>query len=220
MYGEALLARGRVREALQQSLEAYRYEPASRSVNYHVALAALYSANAELTLKHAGVFEEVNGRPSAFIQPQIAGGYLIQGKTEDALAAYAQMGERITSWFPDCVRARGAPDVPPELPGAMRETLDRYMSGELDEGQKLWSGWQMIRCSTWIGEPDIALDLLLQEGLPTELSFLMFFIADAGVLRQHPRFRLHVEESGLLEYWREWGWSDYCRPDGDSFICD
>ena len=27
-------------------------------------------------------------------------------------------------------------------------------------------------------------------------------------------------EEGLLDYWREWGFSDYCRPEGDSFTCD
>lgn len=29
-----------------------------------------------------------------------------------------------------------------------------------------------------------------------------------------------VIESGLLDYWRQWGWSDYCEEDGDSFRCD
>jgi hypothetical protein len=46
------------------------------------------------------------------------------------------------------------------------------------------------------------------------------FFSDAASLRQHPRFRALVEESGLLEYWRQWGWSDFCEEDGDSFRCD
>ena len=29
-----------------------------------------------------------------------------------------------------------------------------------------------------------------------------------------------VVESGLLDYWRQWGWSDFCEADGDSFRCD
>jgi hypothetical protein len=81
-------------------------------------------------------------------------------------------------------------------------------------------GWQLIRCSTWIGKADIVFDLLLEADIPTEQRFFAFFLPDASVLRQHPRFRELVVESGLLEYWRKWGWSDYCEPDGDSFRCD
>ena len=30
-----------------------------------------------------------------------------------------------------------------------------------------------------------------------------------------------VEEAGLVEYWRQFGWADACRPLGDDdFICD
>jgi hypothetical protein len=29
-----------------------------------------------------------------------------------------------------------------------------------------------------------------------------------------------VLESGLLDYWKKWGWADLCAPDGDSFRCD
>ena len=77
-----------------------------------------------------------------------------------------------------------------------------------------------IRCGTWIGESDIILDLLTTEVETTEQIYFPLFLPDAVSLRQHPRFRQLVDESGLLEYWRQWGWSDYCRPDGDSFRCD
>jgi len=44
---------------------------------------------------------------------------------------------------------------------------------------------------------------------------------ESTVLRQHPRFREMVVESGLIDYWRRWGWSDYCEPVGeDDFRCD
>jgi len=48
----------------------------------------------------------------------------------------------------------------------------------------------------------------------------MFFLPDAAALRQTEYFRNLVVDSGLLDYWHEWGFSDYCRPDGDSFLCD
>ena len=55
---------------------------------------------------------------------------------------------------------------------------------------------------------------------PTETKFILFFLPDAGKLRQDPRFREMIVDSGLLDYWKEWGWSDYCRADGERFQCD
>jgi hypothetical protein len=80
--------------------------------------------------------------------------------------------------------------------------------------------WQLTRCATWIGESDLVLDILAREDMPTEVRYFPLFLPDAVSLRQNPRFRQLVVESGLLDYWRQWGWSDYCQPDGDSFRCD
>ena len=37
--------------------------------------------------------------------------------------------------------------------------------------------------------------------------------------RADSRFTELMERVGLAEYWREFGWSDRCRPDGDTFSC-
>jgi len=37
--------------------------------------------------------------------------------------------------------------------------------------------------------------------------------------RADPRFTELMERVGLAEYWHEFGWSDRCRPDGDTFSC-
>jgi hypothetical protein len=58
------------------------------------------------------------------------------------------------------------------------------------------------------------------DGAPTEVVFMNMFHHDGGALRQDPRFREMVEESGLLDYWKRWGWADLCEPDGDSFRCN
>jgi TolB-like protein len=39
------------------------------------------------------------------------------------------------------------------------------------------------------------------------------------VLRNHPRFQQLARRMGLIDYWREWGWPDLCRPEGDGFTC-
>ncbi len=43
--------------------------------------------------------------------------------------------------------------------------------------------------------------------------------ADCGNVWADPRFRDYVEEFGFVEYWREVGWPEACRPEDDSFTC-
>lgn len=34
------------------------------------------------------------------------------------------------------------------------------------------------------------------------------------------QFKVWADDQGLVEYWRMFGWPDYCKPDGDSFACE
>jgi TolB-like protein len=221
-YSEALLARGRVSDALRYILEAYRYEPASGDINWRVSLAAKMIGNAELLFKHNSIAAELWGKPQhPFILDSLAEGHLLQGETELAVEAFVGLGSRITDWFPQCVRARDDPSQAEGVVTAMLETSARITPGEDDPATPGWAEWNLIRCSTWLDQPDIALDLLLAEGVPTETVYFAPFMQDAAVLRQAPRFREQIIESGLLDYWRQWGWSDYCSADEEQeFRCD
>jgi tetratricopeptide (TPR) repeat protein len=228
-YSETLVARGRLKEALHYALEAYRYEPASSNVNFHVSLAAGMAGDGDLTLKHATIFGELIDKPQhAWVLNLLAEGYLLNGETDRALEAYAGKGDKMADWFPECVRARDDPGKVPGLVDAMEKTILQYKSGQLTEMQAFYWLGDVIGCSIWLGEPDFAFELLLDEDstaffgepAPTEAVFLNMFTPDGEVLRQDPRFRKLVVDSGLLDYWRQWGWSDYCEADGDSFRCD
>jgi tetratricopeptide (TPR) repeat protein len=221
-YGEALLARGRVKEGLHYVLEAYRYEPASRNINWHVSLAARMAGDADLLLKHTYIFADLDtrGRMHPWAIDQLAEGFLIKGETELALEQYLLLGVNHADWFAECVRAREDQTMLVSAADGVRETLKQLKARKMNDPHDISSAWQVIRCGTWIGEADIVFDLLLGDGVPTEVRFFPLFHADAGVLRQHPRFRKLVVESRLLDYWRKWGWSDYCEPDGESFRCN
>jgi TolB-like protein len=228
-YSETLVARGRLKDALHYALEAYRYEPASSNVNFHVSLAAGMAGDGDLTLKHATIFGELIDKPQhAWVLNLLAEGYLLNGETDRALEAYAGKGDKMADWFPECVRARDDPGKVPGLVDAMEKTILQYKSGQLTEMQAFYWVGDVIDCSIWLGKPDFAFELLLDEDsttffgepAPTEAVFLNMFTPDGEVLRQDPRFRKLVVDSGLLDYWRQWGWSDYCEADGDSFRCD
>jgi len=226
-YGDALATRGRNRDALHYALEAYRYEPASSNINFLVAYVALAAGESDLTLKHAEISREISGDTHAWVWDLIAEAHLQKGEVERALDAYAREGDALAPWMPDCVRARQQPALAPGVVDGMRETLGQYKAGLLTESQAWnWIGG-LLRCSIWLAEPDLVFEALdvkgvppFEEGTPTEAFFANMFWPDAAVLRQHPRFRRVVVESGLLDYWNKWGWADACRPDGDSFRCD
>jgi len=225
MYSQALVARGRAREALRYALEAYRYEPASIDVNLSVSMAGLYARDTDIAIKHSGIAVDQEGEPNAFLLDSMAEAYLLRGETERALEIY-HAGSLMPDWFPDCVRLRDDPGLAPEVSAAAWATYEQIVNGQL---QARWSStWRLIRCGTWLGEPDITLGVLMStrvdspyfDKFPTELVFTNMFIPDAGILRQDARFRRLVVDSGLLEYWKRWGWADLCKPDGDSFVCD
>jgi TolB-like protein/cytochrome c-type biogenesis protein CcmH/NrfG len=221
-YGEALLARGRVREALHYTLEGYRYDPAHWWISFHVAMIARYLGDAEVAIEYARITKDL--RPDRYEDSAtwdlLAEAYLIRGDVDQALSTWGEHGDIVADWFPQCVRSRQQPELRQGLKAEMQNTLSRYRNGDLPEAEGLHS-WNVIRCGTWVGEADIVVDLIANnEELPAEMQFILFFQADSGVLRQTQFFRDNVVESGLLDYWREWGWSDYCRPDGDSFVCD
>lgn len=227
MYSEALVARGRAQDALHYALEAYRNEPASPGINGRVAMAAHYAGESDLMIKHVGIAGEIAGEIEPYLLDTLAEAYLQKGDTERALEAYAGMGERIASWFPDCVRVRDDPELAPGVHAELRKTLEQYKSGELNPAQTWYWGWNIIRCSIWLGDPDLTFELLFADDVgpvegstPTEVIFINMFHPDGSILRQDPRFHELVVESGLLDYWQEWGWSDYCEPYGDSFRCD
>ena len=223
-YAEALLARGRVREAKHYALEAYRYEPASQGVNWKICLVAMYLQDTETLIRHATIYRELRGEGRQNGWYELAEAYRQLGDAERALSYLDEGGEFVPDWYKQCVQASIDRRLVAGLIPTVREALGNYLEIEADKRwswEVMWLGGFIIECAIWMDEPDIAIDIFESEvDAPTEAQFFMFFRADASNLRQTEHFRSKVVESGLLDYWREWGWSDYCRPDGDSFVCD
>jgi TolB-like protein len=225
IYGETLVARGRASAGLRHILDAYHYDPVSVNVNFTAAMAAWYASDSELIFKHARIAMELANLRNAWALDSIAEAHLLRGETEQALEIYAE-GANHPPWFPDCVRARDDPALVPAVREAAREMLEMIVTGQ--EDARWGNAWRLMRCGVWIGDPDLTFGILLSkayqsifgEGMPTKIMFINMFQPDAAILRQDPRFREMVVESGLLDYWRKWGWADYCEADGDSFRCD
>jgi TolB-like protein len=226
-YSEALIARGRVRDALHYALEAYRYEPASRNVNYRVMLAAFYAGENDLVFQHAEIFKEIEGAEHPWVLDMVAEAQLRQGDINVALETWSRSGEVFPDWFFDCARVRQDSKLGPAVKVAAQQTLQQILDGSLNPSLTFNFSWNVIRCGIWLGESDLVFPMLRarnipgwEEGFPTEAQFSNMFHSDGAVLRQDNRFRQMVLDSGLLEYWKKWGWADMCQPSGDSFECD
>jgi TolB-like protein len=224
-YSFNLVTRGRIREGLDFGLETYRRDPASTPASNVITIAAHYAGDSELMLKHGQISIELTGLRNSYTLDSIAEAHLLRGETDRALETYGEY-PWYPDWFPDCVRVRDDPSLVPGVRKSARETLDSILAGETEAG---WSNsWRLIRCAIWLEDPDIFYGLLLAEdietvfgkGFPVEIVFINLWHPDATAMRQDPRFRELVMETGLPDYWKKWGWADLCEPDGDDFRCD
>jgi TolB-like protein len=75
----------------------------------------------------------------------------------------------------------------------------------------------------WFGDYGAALDAMRTDfQLPGFRYAALWWIWDPGLsgVRKQPGFKQLMRDAGLVEYWRKFGWSDYCKPTtGDDFEC-
>lgn len=74
----------------------------------------------------------------------------------------------------------------------------------------------------WFGDHDAALEALRTGLQPGARYALLWAMWDPGLseVRKLPGFKQLVRDAGLVDYWRRYGWGDYCKPiTGDDFEC-
>ena len=165
----------------------------------------------------------------------------MQGRTEDALEILERghalenennvvheglvvaMGgddhEALLTWLDRAIR------VEESLPGervileAMAERLDDR-DAALDwlrdaYGAGVEAEYWIAIWAAYFDEPELALAALRRrvDGWP-------YWLPVMENVRATPEFRDYVRDSGLVSFWQEFGWGDFCRPTGDEgFDC-
>jgi hypothetical protein len=78
-----------------------------------------------------------------------------------------------------------------------------------------------VSWAAYFGDPEFALNAM-ERAVSLEATPLNFIWAPVlQEVRQLPRFKEFIKEIGLVDYWKEFGWPDLCRPVGDDdFVCD
>ena len=54
---------------------------------------------------------------------------------------------------------------------------------------------------------------------PSEWYAANVWLPNCGNVWASDEFKVWAEEQGLVEYWRKYDWPDYCKAEGDSFVC-
>jgi TolB-like protein/tetratricopeptide (TPR) repeat protein len=75
----------------------------------------------------------------------------------------------------------------------------------------------------WFGDYATALDSMRKDfERPGYRYAALWWIWDPGLsgVRKLPGFKQLMRDAGVVDYWRKYGWSDYCKPTtGDDFEC-
>ena len=75
--------------------------------------------------------------------------------------------------------------------------------------------------AAFLGDAEFALEAISRELPHTTVRYGALWYPVMGDARKLPAFKTLMEEVNLVDYWRSYGWSDYCRPYGeDDFVCD
>ena len=74
--------------------------------------------------------------------------------------------------------------------------------------------------AVYFGEPEFALTVKAEDIRSNPSRIVAIWYPVMSDVRRLPEFKDLVTELNLVDYWREYGWADYCRPLGDEdFEC-
>ena len=205
-YAEYLVMVGRLRDALEESLIAVQLDPLHPATNKTGAGIYLWSNDIQNALKYGAAAWDL-GHSSGLHVLVMANAHL--GEFNRAIELAEQLDElREAPSFKLFIEAQMDPGKRPLFLKTVAE-------------QEMASLVISLIGYTSFGRVDDAYQLANMNRNPARFTYLwVIWRPTMAPFRQDPRFAGLVTELGLLDYWREHGWPDACRPAGDSLICE
>jgi tetratricopeptide (TPR) repeat protein len=78
------------------------------------------------------------------------------------------------------------------------------------------SGW-----AAYFGDPALALQWFREATDLQPTSLLSVWLPLYAATRREPGFKDLLRDFGVVDYWKRFGWTDFCRPlENDDFVCD
>jgi TolB-like protein len=227
-YGSFLLEAGYVEAALAEKLRAAELDPLSPMIAWHLAYAGLAAGRVDLMLDFSAK-ARANGWPGWEAWAIEGGAAVTEGRIDEGerrfILGLPHREAEVRMSF-DAMRKR-----------RMDEPTRRMLAGLEPYGPP---GIGRFAVQALAGDIDGALDTIRSTVDPASLrapdgsggppraaagdrpgSILRgdWWFPMHGEVRSHPRFAQLVQSMGLVDFWREAGWPDHCRPAGEGLEC-
>ena len=210
-YAEHLSSVGRVRDSLDETLIAYQLDPLHPGTNSTLAGIYLSLGDDQNALKYAIAAWDLGHPFGLYVQVE-ANRRL--GNIDRAMEVAEQFGEQYSYL--------GLSSGPKWLMQAKEgdEAKRSLYLQMLAENESVLPLNIVLPDYAILDRIDDAYRLVdLVQGSIDGNDWIMFWRRDMAAFRQDPRFAEIVKEGGLVDYWREHGWPDACKPAGDSASC-
>ena len=209
--GEAFTYMGFLSKGLKELIIAFELDPGSPVINQSLVWSAAMNRADELAFKHVEIAKGIGIGDRAIynaLDASIRRGTL----AEDISKLEANNAPAV---FKACVLARQDASLLTQLPAQ----LDQALEGLNDRGYLQ----PITLCLALTGQTDRAAGMALSnvQNNWMELSIFWGSSKQAGEMRQTAVFRESLEDLGLLDFYRNYGWPDLCRAVGEQdFECD
>ncbi len=211
-YSLLLRSTGRLEKSLEEAVLAQELDPASPIINLNLAQTYAQLGYDEKALSYRQIALDL--------------GYDVGTSfTADSISAMAAARSGDNEVLGEMLRQQRRPDGE----RAMNDALVDAILGVLETGD--WTEVDAIISrdyadrpeSNWFqlfvygGRYERALELALRD--PDRIDPNSFWLPEFGGLRRLPGFIELAEALGLLDYWKQYGWPDDCKPVGDEVQC-
>jgi TolB-like protein len=213
--GEAFMSMGYLSGALTELRLAYDLDPASPVINQSIVWIASANHEDDLAMKHIGISTSLGMGEKAM---RVGFDALLREQKLDGLLA----GDQLVDQGPQFELARTYMKMQTD------PSLAKPLAAQLDEVMANTDAEDLLRTTIYslvdTGQAERAAQLWVKQVLQNDWVRLGLFWGssnEAGKLRQTTAFRQALADLSLLDYFRQAGWPDLCRPLGENdFECD
>jgi len=211
-YSLLLRQTGRLDKALEEAKLALDLDPASPIVNANLAEAYATLGYTEKALQYRQAAIDLGYDSAMSGDDLVTQMDIIRSKDPDRLLQLL-------------ARAKG-PEGQPAFTEEMAEAVIRVV-----EDPAAWPAFDKLLAEQRPGIPEEAwfeLNLLAgreQKAMelalkhPDRFEVVLIWLPESARFRRLPGFDKLAQEMGLMDYWKQYGWPDDCRPAGDGLQC-
>jgi TolB-like protein len=203
---------GRLEASLEAAMTAFDLDPASPVINNNLAQVYVHLGYDEQALRYARSAVELGLSND-------------QGNSVELLTAFRSNDmDRIIEFNRANPQSTGGlSDDFLRLIGAVREDESRWpeLRAKIEAEDFPIPEPGRFTLYLFMGRPKLALEIALKyvESDDLNLDPSVLWSLEGTPLRRLPGFSQLVEKLGLVDYWKQYGWPDDCRPVGEAIQC-